>query len=160
LRAQTRLSTLAQGALVVPESKDLLSLIGEMRQQRVQLAAVIDEYGGLAGIVTDEDVLEELVGEIEEGRPGVSATREAGLVPGWAREDQVREETGFAIPAGHGEYETVAGFLLSRIGHIPAAGEVLVVDAWRLEVTELDEHRIAWVRITPPPGERSEEPQP
>src|SRR3546814_5078463 len=56
----TKLSSLAQQTLVVPESKDLLSLIGEMRRQRIQLAAVIDEYGGLAGIVTDEDVLEEL----------------------------------------------------------------------------------------------------
>ena len=149
-RTQTRLSSLARPALVVPESKDLLSLIGEMRKQRIQLAAVIDEYGGLAGIVTDEDVLEELVGEIEEGRPGVSKTREAGLVPGWAREDQVREETGFVIPAGHGEYDTLAGFLLSRLGHIPAVGEATNVEGWTLEVTEMDEHRIAWVRITPP----------
>ena len=153
LRAHTRLASLAQRTLVVPESKDLLSLIGEMRRQRIQLAAVIDEYGGLAGIVTDEDVLEELVGEIEEGRPGASVTRETGLVPGWAREDQVREETGFSVPAGHGEYETLAGFLLSRFGRIPSVGEVTVADGWRLEVTELDEHRIAWVRVTPPAAE-------
>jgi CBS domain containing-hemolysin-like protein len=149
-RAQTRLSSLAQPALVVPESKDLLSLISEMRKQRIQLAAVIDEYGGLAGIVTDEDVLEELVGEIEEGRPGARVTREAGLVPGWAREDQAREETGFAIPDGHGEYDTLAGFLLSRLGRIPSVGETTSVEGWTLEIVEMDERRIAWVRVTPP----------
>ena len=154
-RPQTRLATLARPALVVPESKDLLSLISEMRRQRIQLAAVIDEYGGLAGIVTDEDVLEELVGEIEEGRPGVSVTREAGLVPGWAREEQVREETGFVIPPRHGEYETLAGFLLSHLGHIPSVGESVVVDGFTLEVVELEEHRIAWVRVTPPADQPS-----
>ena len=123
-----------------------------MRVQRIQLAVVIDEYGGLAGIVTDEDMLEEIVGEIEEGRPGESPIHTPGLVAGSARRDQVVEETGFQMPAGGGGYETLAGLLLSRLGHIPVAGEAISVDGWRLEVTEMDGHRIAWVRVQPPVG--------
>ena len=110
---------------------------------------VIDEYGGLAGIVTDEDLLEEIVGEIDEGGPGTAVTHEPGLLPGWAREDQVFEETGFAMPPGQGSYETLAGFLLSRLGHIPLAGETVGAEGWLFDVTEVDEHRIAWVRVRP-----------
>jgi len=149
-RKRTQVSAIARDTLAVPESKDLLSLISEMRAQHIQLVTVIDEYGGLAGIVTDEDILEEIVGEIDEGRPGVAAAPEPGTLPGWAHDDQVLEETGFTMPEGEGAYETLAGFLLSLFGHIPAAGETIVVDGWTFEVAEVDEHRIAWVRVRPP----------
>jgi CBS domain containing-hemolysin-like protein len=149
-RKRTPVSAIARDTLAVPESKDLLSLISEMRAQHVQLVTVIDEYGGLAGIVTDEDILEEIVGEIDEGRPGVAAAPEPGMLPGWAHDDQVLDETGFTMPEGEGAYETLAGFLLSLFGHIPAAGETIVVDGWTFEVAEVDEHRIAWVRVRPP----------
>jgi len=149
-RKRTHVSAITRDTLAVPESKDLLSLISEMRAQHIQLVTVIDEYGGLAGIVTDEDILEEIVGEIDEGRPGVASAREPGMLPGWAHDDQVLEETGFTMPEGAGAYETLAGFLLSLFGHIPAAGERIVVEGWMFEVAEVDEHRIAWVRVLPP----------
>ena len=155
-RRRTRVSSVVRPTFVVPESKDLLSLISEMRQHQSQLVAVIDEYGGLSGIVTDEDLLEEIVGEIDEGRPGTRAVRDRGMLPGWAGEDQVLEETGFAMPPGEGAYETLAGFLLSRLGHIPSVGELVEVEGWRFEVTKLDEHRIAWVRVYPPETQASQ----
>ena len=149
-RKRTHVSAIARETLAVPESKDLLSLISEMREQHIQLVTVIDEYGGLAGIVTDEDILEEIVGEIDEGGLGVAAAREPGVLPGWAHDDQVLEETGFTMPEGAGAYETLAGFLLSLFGHIPAAGETIAVEGWTFEVAAVDEHRIAWVRVRPP----------
>jgi CBS domain containing-hemolysin-like protein len=158
-RKQTKVSSIVRATLAVPESKDLLSLITEMRSQHIQLVTVIDEYGGLAGIVTDEDLLEEMVGEIDEGGPGKDIAREPGLLPGWAREDQVLEETGFEMPSGDGAYETLAGFLLSHLGHIPAAGETVSVEGWRFEIAELEEHRIAWVRVRPPSAQATEEDQ-
>jgi CBS domain containing-hemolysin-like protein len=149
-RKRTRVSSIARETLIVPESKDLLSLITEMRAQQIQFVGVIDEYGGLAGILTDEDILEEIVGEIAEGGPGTAVARERGLVPGWARDDHVLEETGFTMPAGEGAYETLAGFLLSTLGHIPSAGETVDVEGWLFEIVEMDEHRVAWVRVRPP----------
>jgi CBS domain containing-hemolysin-like protein len=159
-RKRTHVSAITRETLAVPESKDLLSLIREMRAQHIQLVTVIDEYGGLAGIVTDEDILEEIVGEIDEGRPGVAAAREPGLLPGWAHDDQVLEESGFTMPEGEGAYETLAGFLLSLFGHIPAAGERIVAEEWTFEVAEMDEHRIAWVRIRPPANQARDEEGP
>ena len=154
-RRRSTVAAVVRPTFVVPESKDLLSLISEMRRHQSQLVAVIDEYGGLAGIVTDEDLLEELVGEIDEGRPGRRVAREPGMVPGWASEEQVLEETGFAMPPGEGAYETLAGFLLSRLGHIPAVSEVVEVEGWRFEITRLDEHRIAWVRVHRPESDEA-----
>jgi magnesium and cobalt exporter, CNNM family len=149
-RRRLKVSAVVRPTFVVPETKDLLSLISEMRQHQSQLVAVIDEYGGLAGIVTDEDLLEEIVGEIDEGRAGARIERDPGMLPGWAGEDQVLEETGFAMPPGEGSYETLAGFLLSRLGHIPTVGEFVEVEGWKFEITRLDEHRIAWVRVHRP----------
>src|SRR5213594_1453476 len=149
-RRHTKVASIARDTLLVPESKDLLSLISEMRAQHIQLAAVIDEYGGLAGIVTDEDLLEEIVGEIDEGGPGTESVREPGLLPGWAHAEQLFEETGFVMPEGEGAYETLAGFLLSHFGHIPSAGETVSAEGWSFEIVEMDEHRIAWVRVRRP----------
>jgi len=79
------------------------------------------------------------------------------MLPGWAHDDQVLEETGFDMPEGEGAYETLAGFLLSHFGHIPAAGEKILVDGWTFEVVEVDEHRIAWVRVRPPANQARDE---
>src|SRR5438034_1784294 len=149
-RKRRAVSSIVRETLAVPESKDLLSLITEMRSQHIQLVTVIDEYGGLAGIVTDEDLLEEIVGEIDEGGPGTESAREPGLLPGWAHAEQLFEETGFVMPEGEGAYETLAGFLLSHVGHIPSAGETVSAEGWSFEIVEMDEHRIAWVRVRRP----------
>jgi len=149
-RQRTSVMALLRPTLVVPETRELPSLLNDMRSTRIQFAVVVDEYGGFAGIVTDEDLLEEIVGEIQEGLPGAVPVVALGLVEGTAHHDQVLEETGFSMPEAEGEYETLAGFMLSRLGHIPSVGEMVMEAGWVLTVAEMAELRIAWVRIARP----------
>ena len=149
-RDSTAVTEFMRPTMVVPETKDLPSLLSEMRAARIQFAVVVDEYGGFAGIVTDEDLLEEIVGEIQEGLPEVGPAKAPGLLPGAAHDDQVLDETGFSMPDEEGDYETLAGFMLSRLGHIPVVGETVTEDGWSFTVTEMADHRIAWVSVSPP----------
>jgi len=149
-RDSTAVTEFMRPTMVVPETKDLPSLLSEMRAARIQFAVVVDEYGGFAGIVTDEDLLEEIVGEIQEGLPEVGPAKAPGLLPGTAHDDQVLDETGFSMPDEEGDYETLAGFILSRLGHIPVVGETVTEDGWSFTVTEMADHRIAWVSVSPP----------
>ena len=143
-------------AVVVPETRELDSLLSDLRRAGVHLAIVVDEHGGTAGIVTIEDILEEIVGEIEDeydpvGPPLVAgrAPRETGIVTlvGRAHADEVHERTGLVLPEG--DYETLAGFLLDRLGRIPEPGDVVVDHALGAEftVTEMDGLRIGSVRV-------------
>jgi CBS domain containing-hemolysin-like protein len=138
---------------VVPESRDLGHLLLELRDGTASLAVVLDEYGGTAGIVTIEDLFEEIVGDIEdEHDPARRRVRPLGtttLVPGGLHPDEVFDATGFQMPDG--DYETIAGFVLDRLGHIPRRGEVVTVDGWRLAVIRMDRRRIATVQVTSPP---------
>src|SRR6266850_701195 len=149
-RDSTAVTEFLRPTMVVPETKDLPSLLSEMRSARIQFAVVVDEYGGFAGIVTDEDLLEEIVGEIQEGLSEAGPAKAPGLLPGNAHHDQVLEETGFSMPDARGEYETLAGLMLSRLGHIPEVGETVSQDGWTLTVADMAERRIAWVRVVPP----------
>ncbi|MEA2499197.1 MAG: magnesium and cobalt exporter, family, partial [Actinomycetota bacterium] len=113
-RATTRVTELMQEALVVPEARNLAGLLLEMRRGRTQLAVVVDEYGGTAGIITLEDMLEEIVGEIEDehdpaiGTPHLTTPLAgAHVVSGMLHRDEVLELTGFEMPDG--DYETLAG---------------------------------------------------
>ena len=125
---------------------------------------VADEYGGVAGIVTLEDLLEEIVGDIEDEydpvSPGLTAAPVAGtfVLDGRLHPDEVSEITGLELPDG--DYETMAGFLLERLGHLPDAGERVEHLGWSLEVLEMDRHRIASVRVVAPEGEQGESPEP
>ena len=117
------------------------------------LAVVVDEYGGTAGIVTLEDLLEELVGAIGDehdpaGRRLESRPSGEYVLPGLLRPDEVRESCGLEIPDG--PYDTLAGFVVARLGHIPRPGEWIEVDGWELEVVDMDGHRVSSVRLTPP----------
>jgi CBS domain containing-hemolysin-like protein len=124
------------------------------------LAVVVDEYGGTAGILTLEDVLEEIVGEIDDEydttAPALTRVLPAGTyeLPGTLHPDEVREACGFDMPEG--EYETIAGFVLDRLGRIPAVGDRFDFDGWLIEVVEMDRRRVARVRVTAP--ERSATP--
>jgi CBS domain containing-hemolysin-like protein len=145
---------------VVPESRDLGHLLLEMRERRAQMAVVLDEYGGTAGIVTLEDLLEEIVGEIEdEYDPTRRVTRPLGrtlLVPGGLHRDEVVDVLGLELPEG--AYETLAGFLLDRFGHIPVVGEEVEHEGWRFAVVAMDRRRIETVqavRPVPAPDEGS-----
>ncbi|HMQ27928.1 MAG TPA: transporter associated domain-containing protein, partial [Acidimicrobiales bacterium] len=144
-------------AFVVPESRSLASLPGELREQGAHLAVVVDEYGGTAGIVTMEDLIEEIVGEIDdEWDPEpeeVSVVQPSGafLLSGGLHPDEVVDACGFVVPEG--EYETLAGFVLDRLGHLPVPGEWVAEKGWELEVVELDRRRIDRIRLVPPePG--------
>ncbi|GGN81070.1 hypothetical protein GCM10010112_57140 [Actinoplanes lobatus] len=164
-RAATRVSTLAKEPVYVPESLSLDKVLEALRAAGADLAIVVDEYGGTDGVVTTEDLVEELVGEIadeydtdlaETGTQELTAPggEKTFVVDGLLREDEVHEQTGFRLPEG--PYETLAGFLLARLGHIPVAGESLEEDGWEFTVMQVDRHRIEQVRVVAP-AERSDD---
>lgn len=155
---EARLSEILLDVPLVPESRDLAPLLVELTGSGLQLAAVIDEYGGTAGIITTEDILEEIVGHIEDeydrDREVVPPGPGAHLVPGISRADEVEEQVGFRLPAG--EFETLAGFLLSVLGRVPAPGDEVEHEGWRFTVLTLDGLRIDQVRVVPPSGPSGE----
>ncbi|MGH2790466.1 MAG: hemolysin family protein [Actinomycetota bacterium] len=159
-RGATAVGEIVQEALVVPESRKLESLMLEMRGSRKQLAIVIDEYGGTSGIVTLEDLLEEIVGEIEdEYDTAATAPLAIGrsemaegicVVSGMLHPDEVLEQTGFEMPEG--DFETLAGFLLTEFDRIPSQGDHVEFRNWEFKVVEMDNKRIAKVLMVAPTG--------
>ncbi len=156
-RATTSVTTIARPAHVVPVTRALDALLLEMRGRGTQLVVVVDEYGGSEGIVTLEDLLEEIVGEIDDEYDEVGLTRLPLAVPegdgSWVVEgslhlDEVKEASGFVVPQG--EYETIAGFVLERLGRIPDSGDVVRHHGWVVTVLRLDGHRIARLRLSRP----------
>ena len=140
----------------LPISKTVLSSLSEMRRERAHLAIVVDEYGGTAGIVTLEDLVEELIGDIrdEYDIEQDHATRlPAGEVEvdGLLNLDEFTEQTGVELPEG--PYETAAGYVLAALGDLPSEGDSVQVAGRTITVTEMDGRRIARLRVTPnPPG--------
>ncbi len=136
----------------VPETKTIDALLREFRQMRVHIAIVLDEYGGTSGLVTIEDILEELVGEIDDEYDRRSAPEirriDARTIEVDARVHvyEVNEALGVEIPE-NGEYETIAGFVFTRMGRIPQTGETLDYDGVRFEVLEAEPRRIRRLRI-------------
>jgi CBS domain containing-hemolysin-like protein len=130
-----------------------------LREQGSHLAVVVDEYGGTAGIITLEDVLEEIVGDISDEydrADPLTTVRPAGefVLPATLHPDEVFDATGLALPDG--DYETVAGFVLDRLGHIPDVGESFRYDGWLIDVVERDRLRVAGVRLVAPGGPGNE----
>jgi CBS domain containing-hemolysin-like protein len=156
-RAQTPVAEVAREPVLVPESLDLDGVWGSLRDAGASMAIVVDEYGGTDGVVTLEDLVEELVGEIadehdlaEEVESGsIEVTVPGGdrtwLVDGMLRSDELEEQTGFLLPEG--PYETLAGFLMAHLGHIPAVGERVELGDWEFTVVEMDRHRVEQVRL-------------
>ena len=137
---------------LLPGTKKVLPTLSEMRREGHHIAVVVDEYGGTAGIVTLEDLIEEVIGDIrdEYDAPGDEALRFRGEnveADGLLNLDEVLEQTGVRLPDG--PYETLAGYVMASLGHVPRSGEAVEVDGHRLEVTELDGRRVARVRVTP-----------
>ena len=141
---------LIREALVVPESLKLRPLLLDMRRERAHFAVVIDEHGGTAGIVTLEDLLEELVGEIRDeydvSELGVERlANNRYLAPGSLRIDEASDHLGVELPEG--EYETIAGFLMDRLGRIPKRRDIVDHDGWRLRVQTMHRRRVVQVLI-------------
>ena len=149
-----RVGEMVRPMTAFPGTKGVLSTLTEMRRLRQHLAIVEDEYGGTAGIVTLEDLVEELIGDIKDEydlvqRPEAARSFGVTTVDGLLNIEDFADETGIELPEG--PYETVAGFVVSRLGEVPGVGDQVIVDAHRFEVTELDGRRIARVRVTPVP---------
>ena len=151
-----RVGDLARDVMLLPATKRVLPALSEMQREGQHLAIVVDEYGGTAGIVTLEDLVEELVGDIrDEYDVGVpQAARRLGTgdmeVDGLLNLEDFTEETGIALPEG--PYETVAGYVISRLGHVADVGEQVEVDGHRLTVVECDGRRIARLRVSSLPA--------
>jgi CBS domain containing-hemolysin-like protein len=151
-RARTRVSTLARPVPTVPETLPADALLERLRDSGLQVAMVVDEYGGTAGLVTMEDLVEEIVGDVRdehdrgEAPPVRPLGRTSWLVSGLLRDDEVAEATGFRMPEG--EYETLAGLVLARLGEIPEVGDEVRIDGWRITVMLMDRHRIAELRLS------------
>jgi CBS domain containing-hemolysin-like protein len=151
-------------ALVVPESLPLEQVLLRMRIKRTHLAIVLDEFGSTSGILTIEDIIEELIGEIRDE----SDIRERDLrkipggfrVPGRMRLDELYDATTCNLPEG--DYETVAGFILQRLGRVAKRGDEVRVGEWRLRVAYVRRHQIISVDVLkgePQPPERPENEQ-
>jgi putative hemolysin len=148
------LKTLMRPATYVPETKRIDDLLREMQKARVQMAVVIDEYGGAVGIVTVEDIVEQVVGEIHDEHDRTGATVErlpdgSYRVAGRERVQDLNDALDWNLPTG--DYETVAGLVLATMHRIPFVGEEFQIGRYTFTVLEADQRRIVTVRITPPP---------
>ncbi|MFT4136045.1 hemolysin family protein [Microbacterium sp.] len=153
-RADVPAAAIAEEPLRVPEAVHLDALMSELRARGYQMAIVVDEYGGTAGVVTLEDLVEEIVGEVldEHDRGGAGIVRAGGAVilPGDLRPDEVLDRTGIRVPEGE-VYDTVGGFLMAQLERIPVVGDAVEIEDGTLDVQRMDGRRVARVRFVPRP---------
>ena len=161
-RTITRLAQLARPVPTVPSTLDGDAVMTQIRANGVQIALVVDEYGGTAGIVTVEDLIEEIVGDVrdehDDATPDVVEVRNGWLVSGLLRIDEVDTETPFRAPEG--DYETIGGLVLKELGRIPEAGDTVVLTEfdpdnthgepvhWQATVIRMDGRRIDQLELT------------
>jgi CBS domain containing-hemolysin-like protein len=160
-RGEVSAAELMVDAPRVPETVHLGPLLVELRGLGLQMAVVVDEYGGTSGVVTLEDVVEELIGEVadEHDRRRTSTARSedgSWLLPGVLRPDELVETTGLRVP-DDGPYETLGGLLMHRLGRVPDEGDAVVVDGVRVEVERMAGRRVERVRVSEVPDEDGEQ---
>jgi putative hemolysin len=148
---ELHLSQVMRDVLVVPETKTVLDLIRAFQQRRRQMAIVVDEYGSTVGLVTAEDAIEQLTGELEDefddpARPVLTTASGALLMDGSVNLRDLETQMQWRLPR-EGGVETLAGFLLMRLGHIPKSGESVEFEGRRLTVVEMEGRRISKVRV-------------
>lgn len=145
------ITPLIRPAVFVPESKRIGDLLQELRHKHERMVILIDEYGGMAGVVTMEDLVEEIVGELDDELEHDEVElrtidERTSVVEGQIRVEDVNEELDLDIP--HGDYETLAGFILERLGRLPNAGDTVNYKSVRLKVLEMQGPRIRRIEIT------------
>ncbi len=149
-RADVPAAAIAEEPLRVPEAVHLDAVMSELRARGYQMAIVVDEYGGTAGVVTLEDLVEEIVGEVldehDRNRAGIVRTADGVVFPGDLRPDELRDRTGIRVPEGD-VYDTVGGFVMSTLERIPLVGDVIEIDDGTLTVQRLDGRRVDRVRF-------------
>jgi CBS domain containing-hemolysin-like protein len=149
---RVKVRDLVHEVLAVPEAAGLAVVLSELRARSTEMAIVIDEYGAPAGVVTLEDIVEELVGDIEDEydptAPGDYTEMEPGVwvVDALSRTDEIERVTGYELPEG--PYDTVAGLVLDRLERIPEVGEHVIVDGVRIDVLAVEEFAIQQVRVS------------
>ncbi|WP_404290411.1 hemolysin family protein [Glutamicibacter arilaitensis] len=153
-RAALQVGEFARDALYVPETIHLDVLLEQLRAAEFQVAIVMDEYGGTAGLVTLEDLVEEIVGEVsdehdEDEEEAVTQPDGNWLFPGMYRPDQVNEHFASDVIADDSAYDTIGGFMLSELGRLAELNDIVQTEAGIFTVTELDGRRIAQVRFEP-----------
>ncbi len=151
--AELKLSQIMRDVLMVPETKTVLDLIREFQQRRRQMAIVVDEYGSTVGLVTVEDAIEQLTGELDDefddpARPVLTTASGALLLEGSVNLRDLETQMQWSLPRDGG-VETLAGFLLMRLGKIPRGGESITYENRRMTVTDMDGRRIKQIRIEP-----------
>ncbi len=150
--AQMKIAQVMHDVLVVPETKSLLELLGEFQQRKRHLAVVVDEFGSTAGVISVEDVLEQLVGELEDEfdvastQPAVTDANAPLVLDGAVNIRDLESQYELKLPQDEG-FETLAGFLLSRLQKMPTGGEAFDYEGRRFVVEKMEGHRIATVRI-------------
>jgi len=150
---ELKLMQVMRDVLVVPETKSVLDLIRDFQQRRRHMAIVVDEYGSTVGLVTAEDAIEQLTGELEDefdspALPVLTTASGALLMDGGVNLRDLETQMQWRLPR-EGGVETLAGFVLMRLGHIPREGESVIFEDRRLTVVEMDARRIARVRVEP-----------
>ncbi len=145
------IAPLIRPAFFTPESKRIGDLLPELRAKHIRMAILIDEYGGMAGVVTMEDLVEQIVGDLDDELEHDETTlrtidERTSVVEGQMRVEDVNEELHLDIPEG--DYETLAGFILTRLGRLPSTGDSFTYKNVRLTVLEMEGPRIARIEIT------------
>lgn len=147
-------AALANEPVRFPEAVHLDVLVSELRARGYQMAIVVDEYGGTAGVVTLEDLVEEIVGEVldehDRRRAGIVRVEDTVIFPGELRPDELLDRTGIRIPEGD-VYDTVGGFIMSVLERIPTAGDTIELEDGSIEVQRMDGRRVERVRFAPKP---------